>query len=258
MFFHVRLLIFYYLCHRIAKLPLTPKNKKDMKAKLSPHHLSPLTPLFGGQKAYSPFGGRGGFTALMCLTLFLISFGKARAYDWTYFPEHCSIVEQPSAGHPYITLEMIYYDWTTHSNAFFLHDKGDDTHDGPAVWVDGVYICSPDWELAWPGGDKAGNGNGASDLADKYDGFFGTNYTKNHNGIDYSVRFYNPYRSCSTTGHKKYSVRMCVYISKLEVGSRHTVRIRGHWRHLDGCGTASCARDYWVDNVWTTNALDAP
>ena len=258
MFFHVRLLIFYYLCHRIAKLPLTPKNKKDMKAKLSPHHLSPLTSLFGGQKASSPFGGRGGFTALMCLTLFLISFGKARAYDWTYFPEHCSIVEQPSASHPYITLEMIYYDWTTHSNAFFLHDKGDDTHDGPAVWVDGVYICSPDWELAWPGGDKAGNGNGASDLADKYDGFFGTNYTKNHNGIDYSVRFYNPYRSCSTTGHKKYSVRMCVYISKLEVGSRHTVRIRGHWRHLDGCGTASCARDYWVDNVWTTNALDAP
>ena len=196
--------------------------------------------------------------SLLMLALLLGSGATWGNHSWTYFPEHCSIVEHPRADHPYITLEMIYYDWTTHSNAYFLHDKGDGSHNGPAVWVDGHYIGSPDEELAWPGGDNAGNGNGAADAADDYNGWFGKEYTETYDGVKYSFRFWNPYRSCNKTNYKQFSVRMCVYISQMEIGKKHTVRIKGRWRHLDGCGSTACADDFWVDNTWTTNALDAP
>ena len=100
----------------------------------------------------------------------------------TKFEDTFKIVEQPRPGHPYITIEMVYYDWTNGSNSFFLHDSGDGSHTGPAVWVDGKYICSPDWELAWPDTDLTGNGSGASSEASKVDGWWGKRYTKSYNG----------------------------------------------------------------------------
>ena len=93
------------------------------------------------------------------------------------FEQHCEIMDQPKLGHPYITFDLIYYDWTNGSNSFFLHDSGDGVHKGPAIWVDGHYICSPDWELAWPDTDETGNGTGASNEAAKVDGWWGTRYT---------------------------------------------------------------------------------
>ena len=148
----------------------------------------------------------------------------------TRFEQTFKIVEQPRPGRPYITIEMVYYDWTNGSNSFFLHDSGDGTHDGPAIWVDGKYICSPDWELAWPDTDKTGNGTGASREAADVDGWWGTRYTKAHDGINYVVRFWNPYESCNVSKNRKFSVRMCIYMGQMEVGATHTVRIKGKWK----------------------------
>ena len=167
------------------------------------------------------------------------------------FEQHCEIMDQPKLGHPYITFDLIYYDWTNGSNSFFLHDSGDGVHKGPAIWVDGHYICSPDWELAWPDTDETGNGTGASNEAAKVDGWWGTRYTNTYDGITYVVRFYNPYEQVKTSKQRKFAVRMCIYMGQMEVGATHTVRIRGKWK-INGEGS------YWVDNTWTTNALSSP
>ena len=169
----------------------------------------------------------------------------------TRFEQTFKIVEQPRPGRPYITIEMVYYDWTNGSNSFFLHDSGDGTHDGPAIWVDGKYICSPDWELAWPDTDKTGNGTGASREAADVDGWWGTRYTKAHDGINYVVRFWNPYESCNVSKNRKFSVRMCIYMGQMEVGATHTVRIKGKWK-ING------DTQYWVDKTVTTNAMSSP
>ncbi len=169
----------------------------------------------------------------------------------TKFENTFKIVEQPRPGHPYITIEMVYYDWTNGSNSFFLHDSGDGSHDGPAVWVDGKYICSPDWELAWPDTDLTGNGSGASSEASKVDEWWGKRYTKAYSGINYVVRFWNPYESCTVSKNRKFSVRMCIYMGQMEVGATHTIRIRGKWK-INGEGS------YWVDKTVTTNALSSP
>ena len=182
--------------------------------------------------------------------------GSSPTWARTEFVNACSIVQQPRADHPYITLEMIYYDWSNGSNSFFLHDKGDGSHDGPAIYVDGNYICSPDDELAWPGGDGNGNGTDASGIVSK-DGWFGTDYSKTVNGINYHVRFWNPKETDdSQTRHRKFSMRMCVYISQMEIGASHTVRIKGKWRIMDSATTKE--KDQNVDYTWTTNPVPCP
>ena len=176
---------------------------------------------------------------------------KTTGNDWK---KNCKIIHQPSVEHPYITIEMIYYDWTRSSNSFFTHEKrwvpkdggGYVERAGPAIYVDNVYVGSADDELAWPGGDGTGNGNGASGATSE-DGWYGSFYTKSSDGVKYTVGFYDP----RSAGNDIYKMRMCVYIDKLGVGSHHTVEIRGYWK-VNGDQT------YSIEHVMETEAVESP
>ena len=198
----------------------------------------------------------------LLLLIAFLSLGKGSAYatPWV-FTDRCSIASQPTAAQPYIVLTMTFYDRSSLDNAFFLHDKGDGVHNGPAVYVDGNYICSPDKQLAWPG---VGLGDGpAVHSACAEDGFWGEAYTQTIGGVTYTVRFYNPRCTNPAVGKKTYAVDMRVYLSRWEVGKKHTVQIKGTWRHMNGGAIVSKAIDTILDNynkkaIWTTNAFECP
>ena len=55
---------------------------------------------------------------------------------------------QPTVSSPYIGIDLVYYEGEG-EDTYFTHGKGDDVHAGPALYVDGKYICSPDEQLGW-------------------------------------------------------------------------------------------------------------
>ncbi len=151
-----------------------------------------------------------------------------------------SITHQPTVDEPWITVYFWFYDENGH-DGYFLHDATETGHSGPAVYVDGQYVCSPDWELAWPSGN--GNADGLEDERGA-NGWWGSTYTRSGNyGVNYTVRFWDPRKSGS-----KFLVEMVVYIDKMAVKAQHTVKIRGKWRIND---------EYtgFQERTFTTNAL---
>lgn len=66
------------------------------------------------------------------------------------------LYHHPTVDEPWIGIFFWFYDMNGY-DGFFLHDETEKGHRGPAIYIDGKYICSPDWELAWPG--EKGNGN---------------------------------------------------------------------------------------------------
>lgn len=139
--------------------------------------------------------------------------------------------------HPYITIDMLFYD-ANGKDSYFTHDKADDVHNGPAVWVDDEYVCSPDNELAWPGSGK-GNSSGA-EKACQTDGFYGNTYE-----TDYcTIRFYNPYHKSGDYDHMR--MKMCIYLKNWSAGSVHKIRLRGKWQVNDGASE-------WRDVTWTAD-----
>ncbi len=134
------------------------------------------------------------------------------------------ISHHPTVDEPWITVYFWFYDRDGH-DGYFLHDETQSGHKGPAVYVDGKYICSPDWELSW----ASGNGN-ASGLEDQRgaNGWWGSTYTRNVDGVNYTVRFWDPRRV-----DDQYWVEMVIYMDKMAVATEHDIKIRGMWRIND-------------------------
>ncbi len=136
------------------------------------------------------------------------------------------ISHHPTVDEPWITVYFWFYD-RVGGDGYFLHDETESGHSGPAVYVDGKYICSPDWELAW----ASGNGN-ASGLEDErgVSGWWGSTYNRNVDGVNYTVRFWDPRRV-----YDQYWVEMVIYMDKMAVATEHDIKIRGKWK-LNGDG----------------------
>ena len=134
------------------------------------------------------------------------------------------ISHHSTVDEPWITVYFWFYDRDGH-DGYFLHDETQSGHKGPAVYVDGKYICSPDWELSW----ASGNGN-ASGLEDQRgaNGWWGSTYTRNVDGVNYTVRFWDPRRE-----NDQYWVEMVIYMDKMAVATEHDIKIRGMWRIND-------------------------
>ena len=137
---------------------------------------------------------------------------------------------EPTKEEPYFGIDMLFYDYRG-KDSFFTHDKADDLHDGPAVWVDGNYICSPDNELAWPGSSGQGNSDGAK-KACQDDDWYGNTYDSEY----CTIRFWNPYHENSSAPNglipddNRLRIEMRVYIKNWQPGSTHTVHVKGYWR----------------------------
>ena len=134
------------------------------------------------------------------------------------------ISHHPTVNEPWITVYFWFYDRDGH-DGYFLHNKTEPGHDGPAVYVDGKYICSPDWELSWASGN--GNASGLEDQREK-NGWWGSTYTRNVDGVNYTVRFWDPRRE-----NDQYWVEMVIYMDKMAVATEHDIKIRGMWRIND-------------------------
>ena len=131
------------------------------------------------------------------------------------------ISHHPTVDEPWITVYFWFYD-RVGGDGYFLHDDTEPGHDGPAVYVDGKYICSPDWHLAWPSGD--GNASGLEDQRE-VNGWWRYNYTRNVDGVNYTVSFWDPRRE-----HDQYWVEMVINMDKMAVATEHDITIRGWWK----------------------------
>ena len=160
-----------------------------------------------------------------------------------------TVSHKPSITEPYIVVRMLFYD-AKGSDSFFTHYKADGTNKGPAVYVDGNYICSPDWELAWPGGDGDNGGDGSDGyVADECwdnDEWWGYTYTKKVNGVNYTIKFWNPVRD---SDDRRY-VYMYVFMDKFLCANNHTVKVKGRWR-TNGSSPVAVNKEF----TWTVNGF---
>lgn len=138
-----------------------------------------------------------------------------------------------------------FYD-TWGGDGYFLHDETERDHKGPAVYVDGKYICSPDWELAW----SSGNGN-ASGLDDQRgnNGWWGSTYTNSVDGVNYTVRFWDPRKV-----NGQFWVEMVIYMDKMAVATEHDVKIRGKWK-LNGDSSNPGGSIKFEERTFRTQAI---
>lgn len=131
------------------------------------------------------------------------------------------ICHNPTVEEPWIEVYFWFYD-TWGGDGYFLHDKTEPGHFGPAVYVDGKYICSPNWELSWASGD--GNASGLEKERTN-NGWWGSTYTKNVDGVNYTVRFWDTQKK-----EGQYWVTMVIYMDKMAVDTKYDVKIRGNWK----------------------------
>ena len=162
---------------------------------------------------------------LLLLALLLGGSSPTRAIsfvnnDYTY------IVSQPADGsgnykQPYFEMVMLYYDWTTYANSFWVS--------APEIYVDDVLVCTGT-EIGQFYGNGSGDGTAASKVPSNVgDNWWGSIHDKTVDGIKYRVRFRKPFESCTTSNKRKFSCIMRVYISSMEAGTTHKVKIKGKW-----------------------------
>lgn len=168
-------------------------------------------------------------------------FGKV--YDGDTYNSRIS--HHPTVNEPWITVYFWFYD-TWGGDGYFLHEQTERGHDGPAVYVDGKYICSPDWELAWPSGN--GNADGLEDQRGK-NGWWGSTYTRNVDGVNYTVRFWDPRKK-----NGQFWVEMVIYMDKMAVATEHDIKIRGKWK-LNGDNSNPGGSIQWEERTFRTQAI---
>ena len=159
------------------------------------------------------------------------------------------VIHKPSITEPYFVVRVLFYD-AKDKDSFFTHYKADGTNNGPAVYVDGNYICSPDWELAWPDGNGDDGGSGSDghvkDQCKGNDGWWGSKYEATIDGVKYTIKFYNP---VCDSDDKRY-VYMYIFINRFLVAQDHTVTIKGRWR-TNGSKPVAVNTEY----TWTFDAF---
>ena len=106
----------------------------------------------------------------------------------------------------------------------------------PKILIDGVDFAQPGWELCWLNNDPD---NGVDTWWDAKDSDCHI-YTKEINGVTWTLRFYNPRKM-----HECYYVYMYFCPSEIEGGSKHTITVKGRLTEYVAKNTPS-----------TTNYLD--
>ena len=153
---------------------------------------------------------------LVLLLFIMCLFGSSSpAWAGAHFNDgYTTIHHQPSWNGQYISIRVMFYD-PNGKDGFFMHTQTQSGHDGPAVYINDEWICSPDWQLAWPG-----KGAGSSEYLEKergVDGWWGNgastmSYTKTAKDRNYLVKFWNPGKASDG----RFYVNMCIYPDKFQ------------------------------------------
>ena len=166
------------------------------------------------------------------------------------FGSNSNISQHPSWNYPWIELSLCFYD-TNGSDSFFTHGKGDGTHAGPAIYFDGEYVCSPDYELAWPGSEGTGNSSGLDDERGYNSWWRNTYNVPSNSGSDYTVKFYDPRKDGG-----RFYVTVVIYARKLKLEWPHYIRIKGYWK-TNNEGTVLVNKEFTV-NTLSSSQLTKP
>ena len=190
---------------------------------------------------------RAGGACLRLLLALLLALVPGMSWAGSYFGNTSihSIAWQPTVEKPHMQINLCIYDATKNSNSFFLHDATEGSNKGPAIYIDGQYIGSPDWELAWPGNSNTGDDDALENQRGN-NGWWGSTYSRTIDGVTYTVRFWDPGKNGN-----KYYVTMFVFIDNFRVDETHTVKIRGKWK-INNNGSS------WQECSWTSTAISNP
>ena len=178
---------------------------------------------------------------LLLLVCLLAGSGPMRATTEFDDTKYTFIVGRPGSSNgsitPYFEMKMIYYDRTRYANSYWSA--------APEIYVDGTLVCTGD-EIGqfankglWYGDDVK-----AWRLAEDENGWWGEPDEESNNGVTYRVRFRDPFKAANDI----VSCYMRVYISSMEAGSTHKVRIRGYWLHEKAQNNVHTKL---VDKEWT-------
>ena len=185
--------------------------------------------------------------AMMYVVVLLLALLPIQSWAGSYFGNTSihSIAWQPTVEKPHMQINLCIYDATKNSNSFFLHDATEGSNKGPAIYIDGQYIGSPDWELAWPGNSNTGDDDALENQRGN-NGWWGSTYSRTIDGVTYTVRFWDPGKNGN-----KYYVTMFVFIDNFRVDETHTVKIRGKWK-VNNNGSS------WQECSWTSTPITNP
>ena len=139
-----------------------------------------------------------------------------------------AVINHPSFDRPYLRFTAMFFDKTANNNGYFVKQKPtqngaipSSAADGPAIFIDGQYACSPIYEFGWNG-----DGDGAWSACGN-DTWWGNTYKAKINGITYTIKFYNPYHDGDS---KRMYVHVLIFPDALPHGKTTTVKIAGMWK----------------------------
>ena len=160
----------------------------------------------------------------------------------------------PTLQEPYLQFVAMYYDKTANHNAFFTLQKPtswnskipSNAADGPALFINGKYACSPIDEFGWNY-----NGDGAWSACGNDTWWKGT-YKRTIDGITYTIKFYNPYHQYQDGKQtKRMMVSVLIFPDKLVPGTKYEVTIAGMWRMVSSNQNTPKEEAH----TWTFNAI---
>ena len=166
------------------------------------------------------------------------------------------IRNHPTLANPFMGFVVMYYDKTYGDNGFFTNQKPtswaskipSSAPDGPALFINGEYVCSPK-QLRL-------NSEGINpDNQCSTDTWWMDYYTKTINGITYTVMFHNPYHSGSS---KRDLCDVAIFADKLVAGTQYNVTIAGMWRSEKSFKTPAEEEYTWKFNAVPSLGVGSP
>jgi len=170
--------------------------------------------------------------------------------------EH-AVVNHPTLSKPYMQFVGMYFDKTSGNNGYFTKTKPtsfaskipSNAADGPAMFINGEYLCSPIDEFGWNG-----DGDGAWSACGN-DTWWKNTYTRKINGITYTVKFYNPYHVGST---KRMMVNVLIFADKWVAGTQYKVTIAGMFKMNSSQKTPKEESYTWTFNPLPSLGVSSP
>ncbi len=170
--------------------------------------------------------------------------------------EH-AVVNHPTLASPYMQFVGMFFDKTSGNNGYFTKTKPtsyvskipSSAADGPAMFINGEYLCSPIDEFGWNG-----DGDGAWSACGN-DTWWKNTYTRKINGITYTVKFYNPYHVGST---KRMMVNVFIFADKWVAGTKYNVTIAGMFKMNSAQKTPVEESYTWAFNALPSLGISSP
>ena len=194
---------------------------------------------------------------LIFITLLLLGNLSALADCWHFAGNgNNKVINHPSYDRPYLRFTAMYYDATSGNNGYFVLQKPTKSGsipasapNGPALFINGQYACSPIAEFGWNDDD------GGAWKAAGNDSWWGNTYKATIDGITYTIKFHNPYHDGDS---KRVYVHVVIFPNALPYGQTTTVTLAGMWKMNRAQKTPVEESFTWNFNGLNTMGVSSP